>query len=66
MWGMFRLLPALGFCLLPLTLFGQSADTVVAITGVNVIDVVNGKTAPAHTVLIGNGRITAMGPHRDS
>ncbi len=63
MWGMFRLLPSLGFlCLLPLTLLGQSGDTSVAITGVNVIDVVNGKTAPAQTVLIGNGRITAMGP----
>ena len=61
MWEMFRLLPALACCFPPLTLLAQSLDTSVAITGVNVIDVVNGQTVAAQTVLLGNGRITAVG-----
>ena len=62
MLGMFRLLLSLVFYLLPLALFAQSGDTSVAITGVNVIDVVNGKAVAGQTVWIGNGRIAAMGP----
>ena len=40
----------------------QPGETSIAITGVNVVDVANGKVAEAQTVVIVGGRITAMGP----